>query len=717
MSELARLAHRIQQLEQAVRVLGASPQLASSSIVDGAVTQTEVVATGTVDEFGSTVYAEQAVAVFGRQSDGSNTAVSLSGPKPPTPTGFTVTPGPGFVGVEWLGEFTERVEAYLDHDYVAVHVGVSAGFTPIADTVKATIRARQGERIVVPLEPGAYFVTLVAVSQSGTWGDPAPYEAGEPGSGASAVDVVAREMAQAAFDLADGKSRVYYSVALPEGTVTTDPAGVASVAPPAGVMYGDGDVWYHIGPAPARTLVDVLVYDATAGLWRAKLLADAALGSVSAAKITTGTLAAATSISIGPTPDGRVVIGDSALQVYRANPEGVPVPTIRVGGALGDNLVIMDPVSGATKAGFNTDGDGVARAFSVDTLTVGGRSVDSLLQSLPRGVVASYQASATRPAITTTQYGLFEVAGTLPQGRIYNAMFVGNFTASNAGNTMRLFLRSTADGSAPLITSPQLTMGWFPFAIASLPIQCRIGRYFHVGADPAGAPVPFRLLLSAQTLANTNTFYPDSGTTPGQFIIEDIGEMYEGFMLDGVANGGTVGDPVTPPPPVGTKTYTKIYGSAWTRCWQGGTGPGSVRTDTTDAVFGYYGGWQNYSQIGFPTDVYTDLNGSTVQKIELYLYVYHWYSSSGGTVLVGAHGNITAPASFTYSGSVASTGWPAGAYRWVTIPSSFYAGFESGANRGFTLGGGASTSSVYYGRAYGTGASSRKPAIRITYVK
>ena len=703
-TELDRLARRIRKLEATVRALGAAPQLASSSIVGGAITQTEVEDSGTLDEFGNVVWTERPVAVFGLQADGSNAAVSLAGPKPPTPTGFTVAPGVGFITVEWFGEFSNRVEAYLDHDYVAAHVGVSSGFTPIADTVKATIRARQGETVVIPLEPGSYFVTLVAVSQSGRWSDPAPYTAGEPGAAAVAVDVAAREMAQAAFDLADGKSRVRYSVDLPAGTVVTDADGVATVTPPVGSAYRDGDLWYRLGPAPSRLLSDVFVFDS--GVWRAKLLSDSAVGSLSAAKITTGTLDAATSITVGAAAP--VVLGDSSLTVLRDNPDGVKVPTIRVGGMLGDNLVIMDPATGATKAGFNSDGDGVARNFDVDSLTVGGIPLQRIVVGSKDIQAAGFRAVDTRPTITTTQYGLFEVAADLHGGRVYCVTFRGNFTHSAAGGMMRLFLRSTADGSAPLTTSNQLTMGWFGFPVASLPIQHHISTFFHIGSNPETV-LTVRILVSAQTLSGTAAFYPDGGTTPGWFTIDDVAAYDEGFMLDGAASGG---DPGSPPPPVSTQTRVKTYTSTWTRTWRNG----SVRGDTTDAVQGYSGA-QNYAQVGFPTDVYTDLNGSAVQRIEVYLKPYHWYSYAGGAAVIGVHGNVTAPASFSYSGSLTSSNWPRGAGRWVTLPSAWYAGFAAGTSRGITLGGGASPSTVFYGRFYGTAASTDKPAIRITYVK
>lgn len=852
-------------LEANARALSSAPQLASSSIMDGAVDQVVSVQTG-VDSLGNPVFAEQVVSRYGQQSDGSNTVVVFDGPTPPRPVGFTVTGGPGYLAVEWFGEFEDRFEPYLDHDYVAVHVGGAPGFTPIADTLKASMRSRTGESVTVGgLAPGSYYVTLVAVSQAGVWGAAAPYTAGDP-SEPSAVDVTARAAAaaaqatadQAVLDAAaaqsdadqaladaaaaaaavDGKATTYIQADEPAGLgaadtgdlwfesdvtpwrpytwsgsawvvsgdktardaaaaaqtaagtaqTTADTKIVTFYGPSEPAADGEGDLWirstdkrlhrwsgsawvelkdqaivdaqaaadaasaaanaaetaalaaqgdatsaltlagtkstvWYSTSAPTTEGVDgdmwwqrdagtgavQTVWEKRSGVWEQRTITSTVIDSITAGQITTGTIAAGVTVNVGaPTADPHIEIGDAALQVYRTNPEGELVPTIRVGGVLGDNLIIMDPATGATKAGFNSDGDGVAGALAVDSLTVGGVPIHTIAAQSSNKQVAGFRAAVTRPAITTTQYGLFEVAADLPGGRIYQVTFRGNFTHGTAGGAMRLFLRVTTDGSAPLTTSNQLSMGWFGHPVASLPYQHHLSTFFHVGNNPATV-LTVRILVSAQTLAGTAAFYPDGGTTPGWFTIDDVGEYDEGFMLDGAASGGDAG---TPPPPTPTKSYTKTLAASWTRVWQGG----DIRTDTTDAVQGF-NVWQNYAMIGFPTTLYSDLNGSTVQKIEVYLYAYHWYYGSGGTAVIGAHGSTTAPASFSYSGSVASTGWPRGAGRWVTLPSAWHAGFASGANRGITLGGGVSSSYIYYGRFFGSGASSQKPAIRYTYVK
>lgn len=203
--EVSRLAARLAGIERQVSSLSA-PRLAHSSIVDGAVDQVETVDTGDIDELGNPVFREQLVSRYGRQPDGSNTLVVLDGPQPPRPVAPTVTGGPGFLAVAWNGQFEDREEPYLDHDYVAVHASQTEGFVPHAGTLVASIRSTVGESLAVPISEGTWHVSLVAVAQSGRWSEPAPYTEGEPGT-ASGVDVTAREMAAAAQSAADVAAR------------------------------------------------------------------------------------------------------------------------------------------------------------------------------------------------------------------------------------------------------------------------------------------------------------------------------------------------------------------------------------------------------------------------------------------------------------------------------------------------------------------------------
>lgn len=705
---LDRLGRRLVELERAQLDLATAPQLPASSFNEAALVQTRLVDSGMVDALGEPIMVEETAARFGLQPDGSNTTVSVTGPTPPQPVAPIVTAGAGTLIVEWTGEFVDRIEPYLDHDHVAIHVDTVPGFTPTAATLKATIRATQGETVTLSVPAGAYYVSLVAVSQAGVWSAPAPYSTGTPGTpGADPVWVAevegrldavesvasdAQATATTALTAANGKSKVWYSTAAPS------PADGA-----------DGDTWWQRDIVTGQVSA---VYEKTAGAWSPRTLRSEVIDSITAGQITSGTLQAGETINVGNPASTHIEIGDSSLQVFREDPDGNLYPSTSLGGPTTDQVFITDPATGLPVAGMFASGALIGNTLDLatpDGFSIDGETLSDILWPYARGNRVAYQATSTRPTITTTEYGLFEIQGTLPQGRIYRVNFTGLFTHQTTNGSMRLWLRSTTNGTPPQVVAPastQLMMGWHGFTVANLPTQKSIERYFHVGSDRYGPPVTIRILVSAATLSGTAAFYPDSGVTPATFTIDDVGPLNEGFMLDGMASGGGGGSYS------GVQTYTTVVPSSWTRTWRGG----SIRSDTTDAIQGNYSG-QHYSQIGFPTTVASTLAGATVQRIEAYLYANHWYAGAGGTAVIGVHGETSPPASFSYSGALSVPSWPRGAGKWVQLPTAWYAGFKAGTSRGITLGGGASSSASLYGRFNGTGATANRPALRLTYTK
>ena len=189
MAALERLARRIAAIERTLRDVAATPQLAKSSIIDGAIDQVQTVDTGTVDEFGNPVFEERIVARYGQQGDGGNTVVTFDDPTPPAPTMPTVTPGPGFMVVGWDGNLTgvPVVPSYVRA--VGVFVGLATDVIPSAETLRAELPPTgEGTEVTIgSLAPGEYLVSLVAMSHGGKWSEPAPYRLGGPGTSASAV--------------------------------------------------------------------------------------------------------------------------------------------------------------------------------------------------------------------------------------------------------------------------------------------------------------------------------------------------------------------------------------------------------------------------------------------------------------------------------------------------------------------------------------------------
>ena len=755
MSELAKLAQRLRTVESTVRGLATSPQLASSSIVDGAVDQIITVQVG-VDEAGAPIFEERLVSRYGQQADGSNTVVVFDGPIPPKPIGHQVATGPGFIAVEWFGVFEDRIEPYNDHAYVAVHVGTTAGFTPNASTLKATMRAPQGERVTIGgLAVGTYYVSLVAVSQAGIWGQASPFVSGN--SSAVNVDQAARDLANTAQQAADqaaadalaaqqaaqaaqakANSAELQAIAAQEDATTalTAANGVnklwyATVAPTAGDGK-DGDTWWVRDATTGKVTAS---YEKRAGAWEPRTLTSQVIDSVTAGQITTGTLQAGVTIKVGDPGGPHMAIGNTSIVTYRQNVEGDLISATVIGGATSDTIQIVDPNNGSTLAGFFANGSGSAREFTANTLYANGWQIGDLwdprdlLWNIPRGAVGSYQSTSSAPIAKDTPLGVMEVAAYIQTGRLYRVTFsgalswTGTFPAS--GGIIRLQLTDTFDGSAPTIT-PQsgrparfYANEWLGAASSK---QVNFSAYFmapDTGQD--GDWYVYRCLFSTWVREGQTTYNVQAvGATnmPLSMVVEDLGPMGGQFMKSGQASGGggtTSGGTVIAAPATEVRTYTKTYSASWVRAFRG---DGSIRSDTDDVMQGYNGsnGIQK-SMIGFQAQVQTDLAGATVSKVEAYLYAHHWYYASGGDAVFGVHAAASAPAAFSYSGSYTVNKWPRDAYRWVTLPSSWNARFASGTSKGFTISGGLSDTGLnWYGRFYGTGWNV-SPKLRVTYTK
>lgn len=179
---LRKLARQLVTVDKRVRDLETVPQLAHSSIDDGALPIYD--AEGTV------------VAKVGKQDDGTWGAPPLQGPTPPAPRGVTATGGSGTINVAWTGEFV-RDAAPLDFDTLEVLVdGVLAGAIPNRDGGTVSIAAEQGYRFVA-----ARIRTLVPRHSATT--SPFSVEVGPP---ADQLFLDAREAIEAAEgQIQDGK--------------------------------------------------------------------------------------------------------------------------------------------------------------------------------------------------------------------------------------------------------------------------------------------------------------------------------------------------------------------------------------------------------------------------------------------------------------------------------------------------------------------------------
>ena len=188
-----------------------------------------------------------------------------------------------------------------------------------------------------------------------------------------------------------------------------------------------------------------------------------------------------------------------------------------------------------------------------------------------------------------------------------------------------------------------------------------------------------------------------------------------GSMVN-LRTGGTEPDTPDPTPdPTPPKQYTQTFSPSWYQTYFDGGARQASSNWGGKVAQGYYNSTTGYMKglVAFPSLVST-LSGATVKKIEVYVYAEHWWSSAGGTLVIGTHGSTAAAAPASYTGGSTdvmrqSLKKPEG--RWVTLPSSVHAGFKAGTIRGI-MAYIASTSKTYYGALTGS-----KTRLRVTYTK
>jgi microcystin-dependent protein len=142
-----------------VNDLERTPQLARSAIMNGALRAYE---------------GSRLTMVMGRQYDGTNAAIPVTGPTPPTPHIPTVVPRPGGIAVAWDGTFadaqgTQQTRSVAPMDFARVDVVVSDDTIPdwIATLPSHSFTSPRGGEIFIALPEGNYRVVLITRSLPG----------------------------------------------------------------------------------------------------------------------------------------------------------------------------------------------------------------------------------------------------------------------------------------------------------------------------------------------------------------------------------------------------------------------------------------------------------------------------------------------------------------------------------------------------------------------
>lgn len=175
---------------------------------------------------------------------------------------------------------------------------------------------------------------------------------------------------------------------------------------------------------------------------------------------------------------------------------------------------------------------------------------------------------------------------------------------------------------------------------------------------------------------------------------------------------GTSSTPKPAPPPQ-PKTYSKTYAPSWSAAYKSN---GGKRSDTSNLYYGYGDGYngRQTSLIGFPySTIQSNLSGSTIKKVELYLHnVYSWWNN-GSTIYFGMHNATTEPGSLPalVRSLVSKAAFGKNQAKWVSISTEFGTRLRSGSIKGIALQA-PNNDQQFYGYA-----APSSPRLRITYVK
>jgi chitodextrinase len=191
--------------------------------------------------------------------------------------------------------------------------------------------------------------------------------------------------------------------------------------------------------------------------------------------------------------------------------------------------------------------------------------------------------------------------------------------------------------------------------------------------------------------------------------------------VSALSNSVTASTSAVAGPPSGTvTTYVKTYTATWSGTYNNHSGNEYDSWYGTEAHQGQYSGGNERSLIGFDNAaIAADLSGATPAGASIRLTYFHWWSNSGGTAVIGTHGYSSLPGTYSTQNPNRwqSGGWPRGGTRTVDLGATVCGEFQAGSTKGIMLGPGPSSSTQYYGKAYGAGTGVYVPTLTLTYTK
>lgn len=686
--------------------------------------------------------------------------LSFSPLNPPTPWHPTVSMYMGSLMVEWNGLDSSPMPMPDNFNYCEVHVSTVSNFTPTDDTFRARITdtgyreptANEGRKWVqsaarVVITSGIdygqeYYIRLIAVNRLNRRSGPSAQAGPIVVTRLTGLDIQngAISKDQINFTAKDiGGANAFYSTSQPtSGMVTGDLwydtdngytvyryTGVNwVVAPEVGVISGTKIL---TGTLTADAVGTNLLIAHTANIANA-VIDDAHITTISAAKITTGSIQADQRVIAGPELENHAEMTSTGFYVKGPSPDspgddGIVdlVDRIRMGTGVSDFFAIPDPNKpDETLAQIDEKGFASFQGLNVegDPMISGRRLISDRLKEVGGKMVGrgSMNITGLEPAGNAgirSEYGIGQFRFPVEAGNAYMIKSRLNYWYVNYGGEPRSIwrvqqdLRSPADitnnvGTATPVTNSSpaiydrtwspMNNGWANngetifYYYPNFTGWVSIGLSMWLNAPPAAESVikvGNNALLTFEALEvgkapQANSRIHNQGGTPYAYVQP----------------------PPPPPPPV--VNYYGEWRADWVRSYKGG---GAYMTNTDGRAYqGYnsYNGNQTahygFQNVNFPAI----LSGARVDRVVVYLYYAHWWYNSGGIAVIGTHNNWGDPGGASAGGGWYNRarvgGWPKPGGQDVDI--SWSGGeWQNGGTRGIALGPGDGTNLTFYGYA------------------
>lgn len=418
-----------------------------------------------------------------------------------------------------------------------------------------------------------------------------------------------------------------------------------------------------------------------------------------------------------------IIAGDPAGTHARMTPNGFkvfaspdggvtpPSEVVRMGVSSTDDYFSVLRADGSLAASISSDGVISSKTVAVDSVTLAGQDLQTeVLDPMPKGIVAFAQRTTSAPywAGSTGYQPYLSLTFDAVAGRAYR-VWSGPISADgDSESAIPLVSLHYGYGTEPATSWERISQ--LVYARNGATSNRRDTHTFNRLITPIQTG-PISLLISYGTAASDAgraKIISLNSATSVILAVEDIGiaPPETGEKPDGSGDGATT----NPPPPPSVKTYVKTYSATGSRSYDGS---GAAYNYNTGYL--YQGlspaGYGNLRSLATMPNWVTDLSGATVNKVEVYAYADFWYYSAGGNAKIGFSGYTTLPATLPSTNlAITSSSWPRSAGRWVTIPSSLYGNFKSGAYRSVTFGGAPGSGSSEYGYLHDI-------RVRITFTK